>query len=186
MFYAKSTGGFYDEHLHGKNIPADAVEIAAAQHREFIDAQSQGKRIVADENGFPVLADPLLTANDIWQRVKAERDRRRFDGGVQVGQHWYLSNSVATGEYSVLLQISAGLPDTTVLRQNWRTMDGGLVDMTPALARQIINAGFARVAEIDDAALVHKAAIEASNEPASYDYSTGWPQTYAEWAAEQA
>lgn len=124
-------------------------------------------------------------AGMIWDAIRGERDRRRFDGGVQVGQHWYLSNSVATGEYSVLLQISAGLPDTTVLRQNWRTMDGGLVDMTPALARQIINAGFARVAEIDDAAQAHKAAMEASGDPASYDYSAGWPQTYAEWAAEQ-
>ena len=58
MFYSKSTGGFYASEIHGDNIPADAVEITNEEHRELIEGQSQGKRIVADANGFPVLADP--------------------------------------------------------------------------------------------------------------------------------
>ena len=58
MFYSKSTGGFYTREIHGDNIPADAVEITAEQHSELIEGQSQDKRIVADENGFPVLVDP--------------------------------------------------------------------------------------------------------------------------------
>lgn len=58
MFYSKSTGGFYTREIHGDNIPADAVEITAEQHSELIEGQSQDKRIVAYENGFPVLVDP--------------------------------------------------------------------------------------------------------------------------------
>lgn len=57
-FYSPTTGGFYTREVHGDNIPADAVEITTNQHRELIEGQSQGKRITADENGFPVLADP--------------------------------------------------------------------------------------------------------------------------------
>ena len=58
MFYSKSTGGFYTREIHGDNIPGDAVEITEAEHAALIEAQSQGKRIVADENGYPILQDP--------------------------------------------------------------------------------------------------------------------------------
>lgn len=58
MFYSPTTGGFYAGDIHGDNIPADAVEITEAEHAALIGGQSQGKRIVADENGYPILQDP--------------------------------------------------------------------------------------------------------------------------------
>ena len=60
----------------------------------------------------------------------------------------------------------------------WKTMAGDFVEMTPALAGQI----FAAVAASDQAIFAvaeqHRAAMEASEEPWAYDYSTGWPRTY--------
>ena len=58
MFYSKTTGGFYTREIHGDNISADAVEITDAEHVALIEGQAQGKRIVADENGRPILQDP--------------------------------------------------------------------------------------------------------------------------------
>ena len=58
MFYVKSTNGFYDEAIHGDNIPADAVEITTEEHQALLEGQSQGKIISADKNGKPVLKDP--------------------------------------------------------------------------------------------------------------------------------
>lgn len=58
MYYAKSTGGFYSAEIHGDNIPADAVEITADDHAALLAGQAQGKSIVADASGRPVLADP--------------------------------------------------------------------------------------------------------------------------------
>lgn len=72
MFYSATTGGFYDTAIHGNNIPADAVEITAEQHAALIEGQSQGKRIVADENGRPILQDPPPpTAEQIMSRLEA-------------------------------------------------------------------------------------------------------------------
>lgn len=71
MFYSAQTGGFYDRAIHGDNIPADAVEITANQHRELIEGQSQGKLIQADANGFPVLADPPAPNPQIQINVEA-------------------------------------------------------------------------------------------------------------------
>jgi hypothetical protein len=74
MKFSKTTGGFYTEEIHGDAIPADAVEITAAEHAALLEGQSQGQRIVADADGLPVLADPLPpTAEQIREAAKSAR-----------------------------------------------------------------------------------------------------------------
>jgi len=139
MFYSPSTGGFYEEGIHGSRritiiepawqrptidvtlqpgesytvagqlvvnetadpmqlgsvpdmdavpatieidnpdckIPADAVQITAEHHAALIDGQSLGKRIIADANGHPVLADPPpLTVAELKANKLAEISAR--------------------------------------------------------------------------------------------------------------
>lgn len=71
MFYAKSTGGFYDPAIHGDNIPLDAVEITASEYAALLDGQSIGKLIVADADGRPTLSDPPALTLD---EIKAEKN----------------------------------------------------------------------------------------------------------------
>ena len=61
MFYSKQTGGFYDSRIHGNNIPDDSVEITDEEYQILLNGQSSGKVIIADENGRPVLSDPVVT-----------------------------------------------------------------------------------------------------------------------------
>lgn len=119
-----------------------------------------------------------LTSAEVWESIKAHRDRLRFQGGVKVGDHWFKSDEIAASEYTALALISASLPATAVLRKGWRTMGGPTVDMTPELVRQIIEAGFAQVAAIDNAAQMHRAAMESSANPGEYDFSGGWPAVF--------
>lgn len=73
MFYSTKNGGFYAREIHGDNIPADAVEITIEEHQALLEGQSQGKRIVADANGYPVLADPPApTAAEVQAQKNAE------------------------------------------------------------------------------------------------------------------
>lgn len=66
MFYSKSTGGFYSHDVHGDNMPADVVEITIALHAELMRAQSEGKQIKANANGFPVaMLPPAPTPTEI-------------------------------------------------------------------------------------------------------------------------
>lgn len=58
MKYSQAMNGFYDEAIHGDNIPADAVEITIEEHQALLEGQSQGKLIQADAEGKPVLAEP--------------------------------------------------------------------------------------------------------------------------------
>lgn len=58
MYYSQTSKGFYDTAIHGDNIPDDAVEITADEHTVLMQGQSDGKRIVPDATGRPILIDP--------------------------------------------------------------------------------------------------------------------------------
>jgi hypothetical protein len=91
-FYSRSTGGFYSEDVHGPRLlegeggelvdnpqcgmPADVVEISDEAHAELLAGQSGGKRITANEDGYPVLADPPPpTSAEVAAGERQWRDR---------------------------------------------------------------------------------------------------------------
>lgn len=176
MLYAKSTGGFYDSAIHGDNIPSDAVEITADEHAALLNAQSQGKIIQSNEDGAPVAVDPpKLTAAQVWEHIKAERDRRKA-GGVKVDAKWFHSDDASRIQQMGLVMMGASIPANL----QWKTMDGSFVTMTQTLASQVFQAVAASDQAIFTVAETHRAAMEANADPASYDYSTGWPKIYGE------
>jgi len=176
MYYAKSTGGFYNRAVHGDNIPDDAVEITAEQYESLLAGQSSGKHIAADSGGFPILQDaPRATAAQVWEAIKAERDRRKA-GGVKVGEKWFHSDDGSRIQQMGLVMMGANLPAGL----QWKTMDGSFITMTPALAQQVFTAQAASDQTIFAAAETHRVAMEASADPATYDYSTGWPKIFGE------
>lgn len=189
MKYAKSTNGFYDEAIHGDSIPADAVEITIEEHAALLEGQSHGKRIVADANGFPVLSDPPApTAAEIWDRIKSKRDAVKA-GGVKVGTKLYHTDTESRIQHLGLLEKAraaraGGGTDATRLQAlgqdiKWKTMDGSFIYLTVKHVEDI----FAAVTDLDAAAFAaaetHRVAMEASADPAAYDFSVGWPATFA-------
>lgn len=132
---------------------------------------------ITDQEAKQINSIPIekIKANK-FEEIKSKRDYLRFNGGIKVGDNWFLSTQIAATEYNSIINLEVS--NTTVVRSNWRTMNGALVDMTKSLAKQIIAAGIQQAAAIDDAALAHKAAMEASADPAAYDFSGGWPETF--------
>lgn len=133
-------------------------------------------------------ADPLVVAylaakptakTLVWARIKAERDRRKA-GGFKVGALWYHSDEASRGQYSILLSMAVekAIPVGTALSPAWKDMAGNFAPMTVALLRQIRDAGLVLEQQLFTTAETHRAAMEASADPASYDFSTGWPAAY--------
>ena len=55
--YSAQTGGLYRNDVHSI-IPDDAVNITQEVHTALLSAQSQGKMIQSDENGYPIAVEP--------------------------------------------------------------------------------------------------------------------------------
>lgn len=110
-----------------------------------------------------------------WTNIKAERDRRKAEG-VKVGAKWFHSDDGSRIQQMGLVMMGANLPAGL----QWKTMDGSFTTMTPALAQQIFTAQAASDQAIFAVAEAHCVAMEASADPAAYDYSTGWPKVFGE------
>lgn len=92
MKYSQVMNGFYDEAIHGDNIPSDAVEITAEEHAALLEGQSQGKLIQADENGYPILAEPPAPTEEEVQAVKNQEARAYL-----ASTDWYVIRNQETG-----------------------------------------------------------------------------------------
>ncbi|WP_133091864.1 hypothetical protein [Thauera propionica] len=73
MKYSKTTNGFYAESIHGAATPSDAIEITTAQHAALLAAQSAGKVIAPDANGYPVAQDPPPPPAPTAEQIRADR-----------------------------------------------------------------------------------------------------------------
>lgn len=79
-YYSASTSGFYFVEIHGENIPADCVEITDEEHAAMLEGQSQKRRIVADKDGKPILADrPVLDPAEVLAQAKTSGLSRLSD-----------------------------------------------------------------------------------------------------------
>lgn len=122
-----------------------------------------------------------------WDAIKAKRDTVVLQG-VKVGTKWYHSDEPSRTKYIGLLRmadaaVAAGGSGTTVLQYGgqdiqWKTMDGTFIKMTVQRANDVFNA----VSGLDFAAFAaaetHRAAMLASADPATYDFSSGWPAVF--------
>ncbi|ATI79452.1 hypothetical protein [Sphingobium yanoikuyae] len=70
IFFSPGACAFFTPALHGDAVPADAVAITADAHRALINGQSQGRTIIADDDGRPCLA-PVVQPTLAQLRARA-------------------------------------------------------------------------------------------------------------------
>lgn len=155
----------------GAEIPPDCVAIQpVGYHRPRWTglAWSEG---FADVN-------VVIRAN-MWAQIKTERDQRKAGGfKVEVSPgvfKWFHSDEASRIQQLGLMMAGASVPAIP-----WKTMDGSFVTMTPSVAAAIFQQAFVLDAALFTRAEQHRAAMEASSAPADYEYSTGWPERFAD------
>ena len=170
-YFKDKTGAlhFLDDASFAHLLPEGCVEItdveAAALQKPTIDQAKAAK----------------------WEAIKEKRDSIK-SGGVKVGTKWYHTDTESRIQHLGLLEKArtaraAAGTDATRLQAlgqdiKWKTMDGSFIYLTVKHAEDI----FAAVTDIDAAAFAaaetHRVAMEASADPAAYDFSVGWPATF--------
>lgn len=120
-----------------------------------------------------------VARTEMWRRIQASRDARAA-GGVKVGDNWFHSNDTSRIQQIALVMFGVNMPPGIM----WKTMQGTFVPMTPALASAIFQSIAGQDQAIFGKAEYHRQMMIATqpDNPYAYDFSVGWPQTYAEWA----
>lgn len=116
----------------------------------------------------------VLRQATAWEKIKAERDRRKVLG-VKVGANWFHSDDSSRIQQLALMMMGAGIPPGLQWKTLTTTPPPVFVTMTQALATGIFQATAASDAAIFQACEVHRVAMEASATPEAYDFSGGWP-----------
>ncbi|QVM90220.1 phage tail protein [Pseudomonas entomophila] len=81
-FYSAKTGGLYVSEINGKAIPADAVELSAQEYSALVSASNEGKVLIPDRNGIPIISKPTAIAGAL---ASAEREWRDWQLAVTDG-----------------------------------------------------------------------------------------------------
>ena len=106
--------GFFDD-SYGGFVPESAVEISQETYLELLNGQAQGKQIIADKTGYPVLIDPQpSTAHELnldtltWE-ISAEKQAALF-----AQQKEGLLNKLADKADQLKNGLLAGYPQTEI------------------------------------------------------------------------
>ncbi|WP_304672051.1 DUF4376 domain-containing protein [Neisseria polysaccharea] len=188
--------GFYDDTLG--SVPEGAVAVRAEEYALLLAGQAQGGQIAADADGKPVLTPPRPSeyhewdgkkwkiSKDaaarkkadavaaVWEKIKQKR-HENLRGGVYVESvgKWFHNTDEARQQYTFMRTLPALPPDL-----QWKTMDGGFVNLTRALLDELSLKLLADEQQDFANAERHRVLMEQSDDPEHYDYSDGWTENY--------
>ena len=106
--------GFFDD-AEGGFVPEGAVEISQDKYIELLNGQSQGKQILADKTGYPVLIDPqpsvahVLNLDTLTWEISPEKQTALF-----AQQKESLLNKLADKADQLKNGLLAGYPQTEI------------------------------------------------------------------------
>jgi len=126
---------------------------------------------------------------EIWDQIKAYRTER-LAGGYLYDGHWYHSDLAAKIELlglqnkAIIQRLDEGdLDDFIVIdgtNTQIKTIDNGYMELTFNDALNIALAGEVQTKRTYERAAIHKALLDATSDPDSYNWYTGWPAIYGE------
>lgn len=161
--------------------PERLVELGITEMPDPVRPDDRFYWVTQNEDGTytATLKDRSITDGLVWEQIKAIRDQRKGGGvKVKVGSvdKWFHSDDASRIQQMALVMMGANIPANL----QWKTLDGSFVTMTQAVAQSVFAAAAASDQAIFAVAEGHRAALAACEDPAVYDYSTGWPAVFGE------
>lgn len=187
MKYSQTTGCFYPSWGAYDNLPTDLIDVTTEEFEVAI-GRPLDHRIAVINGRVAIEPIPLPSLQErqaaVWELIKAERLARN-DGGVLVDGYWFHTDGYSRIQHLGLkdeVKDTEGLDTDTLSIDGetvlWKTMSGEFVPMTRKRVKDIVAAVKVLDKRLFKAAEVHRVTMEASADPAAYDYSAGWPSRY--------
>ena len=139
---------------------------------EFIGGAWQYKWVVEALSAPAIAANLAAARAAIHVTIKAERDRRKFNG-VFVSGKLIHTDTYSRTQWMGMVMMGAGIPAI-----EWTTMDNTSITTSQALAGAVFQATATLDATLFGYAKGLIEAVNASNDPSSIDITTGWPATF--------
>ncbi|MFC1099644.1 DUF4376 domain-containing protein [Pasteurella multocida] len=193
MIYFKD--GFYFD-----VIPDGAIEISEEQYAKLLAGQAQGKIIISNSKGEPVLTEPpptdyhewdgekwaisaekqaeikLLQQEKMREKINALRDEK-INGGVYVPELGKWFDSDARAERS-LNSVKSTFDLLGEIEIDWTCADNTQIKLNKANLILVWKALLHAQQQNHANALHHKAEMMKAENPLNYDYSAGWTEVY--------
>lgn len=121
-----------------------------------------------------------------WEKIKEKRDQLTQNGGYPLDGFWFHSDAYSLSQQQGLIisamqvQSAGGDMNAPLMTTPWYAIGSAPVELTASLALRLLPAAMAQQVAIFEAAKTHKAALDACSDPASYDFSKGWPKVYGD------
>lgn len=122
--------------------------------------------------------------------IRGERDAR-YLAGVSIdvsGKTYWFETTTETQlqlwRLNFVAEVMSVMGGASV--DTWKTMSGEKLSLTPEILKELIIAEADRTRIIFNNSEKHLAALQVAEDPTTYDYRTGWPQSYLEWEAAQS
>ncbi|WP_276224867.1 DUF4376 domain-containing protein [Pasteurella multocida] len=193
-------GEFYLDNIHIQ-IPDNAIEISLDEYNSLFSGQSEGKQIVSNSKGKPVLTEPPPTEYHEWdgeqwtispeketqikqfqqeqmrEKINALRDEK-INGGVYVPElnKWFDSDARAERSLNSVKSTFDLLGDMEI---TWTCADNTQVQINKEKLILVWKAIMQAQQQNHANALHHKAEMMKAENPLDYDYSTGWTEVYS-------
>ncbi|MFC1014298.1 DUF4376 domain-containing protein [Pasteurella multocida] len=193
MIYFKD--GFYFDVQH-----QGAIELSEERYTELLAGQAQGKIIVSNSQGEPILTEPSPTEYHEWdgekwaisaekqaeikllqqekmrEKINALRDEK-INGGVYVPElgKWFDSDARAERSLNSVKSTFDLLGDMEI---TWTCADNTQVQINKEKLILVWKAIMQAQQQNHANALHHKAEMMKAENPVNYDYSAGWTEVY--------
>ena len=125
-----------------------------------------------EDKDAAIAANLAALRTDKNTAIKAERDRRKFNG-VYVSNKWIQSDTYSRTQWMAMVMMGANVPAI-----DWTTMDNTSITTSQTLANEVFQATATLDATLFAYAKTLIASVNASSDPASIDITAGWPATY--------
>ncbi|MFY1027105.1 DUF4376 domain-containing protein [Actinobacillus seminis] len=180
--------------------PQEAIELSEERYTELLAGQAQGKIIVSNLKGEPLLTEPSPTEYHEWdgekwaissakqaevkqlqqeqmrEKINSLRDEK-INGGVYVPELKKWFDSDARAERS-LNSVKSTFDLLGEIEINWTCADNTQIKLNKANLILVWKAILHAQQQNHANALHHKAEMMKAENPVNYDYSAGWTEVY--------
>lgn len=190
MYYIYDFAGWYagsTDEMHPRSTTIAPTNLSTSNEDGLLRSNWSGTYWF--EAPYVYAEDPQIAIRkgEIWEDIKAYRTIRLAGGYLYEG-HWYHSDIAAKIELlglqnkAIIQMINAGDLDENIVidgsNTKVKTIDNGYMELTFNDALNIALAGEVQTKRTYECAAFHKALLDMSSDPDSYDWHTGWPEIY--------